>query len=1146
MGGWKGESHITLEVYMLRKRATGSTSERFLFMCLILGVGAAACSGGSSRNDNNNGNNVTTRCGNGEREGAEECDDGPQNSDFTPDACRTDCTDAHCGDGVVDASELCDDGPANSDEVPDACRANCTPPSCGDGVVDVQAGESCDPGPDLPTSTCSDVCRVIHCGNGTLDDGEVCDDGNFEAGDGCSPDCLSLEVCGNGYVDTARNEQCDDGNTEDGDGCQHDCRLPVCGDGVLDEHLFEECDRGADNSDTAPDACRTTCRLPRCGDGVRDATEVCDDGNTDYGDGCSGDCRSLEVCGNGITDAAAGEECDDGNLRSHDGCNSVCLAESLTWSPWQNPLAARSDHGLAYDSARDRLVLFGGQGPQGALGDTWEYDGARWHRMTPTVSPTPRAKHDMVYDVSRGVVVLFGGGGAGYLGDTWEWDGATWTQRAPTSAPSARSGHAMAYDVGRSRVVLFGGQNGTESHGMSDLWEYNGAEWTEKPSSGSWPSVRFGPALAYHPGLGEVVLFGGRGGTSWTFRSDTWRWNGTSWTAGGAGPSGRMRTAMAYDSGLGALVLFGGQGGGGTLGDAWRYDGAWAAHPLATEPSPRSGGRLAPEPGGTTLVLHGGQDELETLDDLWRLTASKWVRLYTSRPSPRASHGMVYDSLRDRVVLFGGDREGVFLDDTWILQDGTWTLVNTPLAPEARAQFGMAYDSRRDRVVVYGGWANSGSLAGGTWEFDGTHWQNNPLPELPGRSGTALAYDKRRGVVVKFGGGSSDETYEYDGTEWVLAPTSTSPPGRRVHTLVYDESLERILLFGGYSTDVFDDLWTYDGTDWTLLDQGGGPSARSFTMLFHDSARERTLLFGGDTHSGPVGDTWEWGPTGWVPVFSTFAPSIRIGHAIAYRAGGREAILLGGSIFDSALDDIWRFRYESTWPDEVCHSGADVDQDGLVDCADPDCDGVLCATGRCQGGVCTPIPWSHTLAMDGVNDFTMDETFTTSTGSFTGYVTWDTASLYLGMEGADVGAGDANRWVLAYLGGVGGTTTGALYNTQQPGLVFAARYQVRWRADNGLTELLSWDGATWSATGATVEASQNGTFVELRVPLAELGSPSLLPVHLSMINEVGLGEWSWAAMPAASFTDGYDPDYTQYLEFDLRSSSAPVDYPPLP
>jgi cysteine-rich repeat protein len=41
-------------------------------------------------------------------------------------------------------------------------------------------------------------------------------------------------------------------------------------------------------------ACRLDCSVPRCGDGRFDAGEVCDDGNTVSGDGCSADCRRLQ------------------------------------------------------------------------------------------------------------------------------------------------------------------------------------------------------------------------------------------------------------------------------------------------------------------------------------------------------------------------------------------------------------------------------------------------------------------------------------------------------------------------------------------------------------------------------------------------------------------------------------------------------------------------------------------------------------------------------------------------------------------------------------------------------------------------------------------------------------------------------------
>ena len=61
------------------------------------------------------------------------------------------------------------------------------------------------------------------CGDGVLDAGEACDDGNTTNGDGCSSTCELESVCGNGILEG--NEVCDDGNTLDGDGCSSTCEL---------------------------------------------------------------------------------------------------------------------------------------------------------------------------------------------------------------------------------------------------------------------------------------------------------------------------------------------------------------------------------------------------------------------------------------------------------------------------------------------------------------------------------------------------------------------------------------------------------------------------------------------------------------------------------------------------------------------------------------------------------------------------------------------------------------------------------------------------------------------------------------------------------------------------------------------------------
>lgn len=104
------------------------------------------------------------------------------------------------------------------------------------GTIAFAAMTACrgkEPTPSRVTVKCSlgmylaagqDICISGSCGNGSIDPGEACDDGNRIAGDGCSPDCGSIETCGNAVVDQTVGEVCDDGNLASGDACCSDCR----------------------------------------------------------------------------------------------------------------------------------------------------------------------------------------------------------------------------------------------------------------------------------------------------------------------------------------------------------------------------------------------------------------------------------------------------------------------------------------------------------------------------------------------------------------------------------------------------------------------------------------------------------------------------------------------------------------------------------------------------------------------------------------------------------------------------------------------------------------------------------------------------------------------------------------------------------
>ena len=169
---------------------------------------------------------VKTRCGggvartdlSGADEGAEACDDGNEEDG---DDCTNGCVIATCGDGVLritwkkaPRAMTCDDG-NRVDE--DECLNACTIARCGDGVVGsrrAEGFEACDDGNEsrpTPASTTAPrrraaylqqglkaattatwtqgrlrrICRLESCGNGRVDAGEECDDGNQDNTGAC-------------------------------------------------------------------------------------------------------------------------------------------------------------------------------------------------------------------------------------------------------------------------------------------------------------------------------------------------------------------------------------------------------------------------------------------------------------------------------------------------------------------------------------------------------------------------------------------------------------------------------------------------------------------------------------------------------------------------------------------------------------------------------------------------------------------------------------------------------------------------------------------------------------------------------------------------------------------------------------------------
>lgn len=126
--------------------------------------------------------------------------------------------------------------------------------------VNAAALETCAPLPgcvtELATAFGQDLAKLAYgsadrCGDGHLDPGEGCDDGNHVATDACTDTCVPA-TCGDGIV-WEGVEECDDGNRIPDDGCDNACHLPVCGDGIVAGS--EQCDDGNDVPDDGCTGC---------------------------------------------------------------------------------------------------------------------------------------------------------------------------------------------------------------------------------------------------------------------------------------------------------------------------------------------------------------------------------------------------------------------------------------------------------------------------------------------------------------------------------------------------------------------------------------------------------------------------------------------------------------------------------------------------------------------------------------------------------------------------------------------------------------------------------------------------------------------------------------------------------------------------
>ncbi len=402
--------------------------------------------------------------------------------------------------------------------------------------------------------------------------------------------------------------------------------------------------------------------------------------------------------------------------------------------------AARSQHVMVYDAARNGYWVSGGQTSGGAMfGDLYLLSGYnnQWGAIATSPSTTARAKAVMIADAAHDQCVLFGGTTAGGVSaDTWLLSPAktTWTAVPATygAPPSARTGALVVADDAHQRFLVFGGWTQTAGSNLADLTALlypdslnPSPRWQALTTSGAIPGRHATVGVVDTVG-NQLLVFGGATNTSdyandlWSLNLSTLQW--TSLTPVNVGPVVRNSHVAVLDAVNRRMVVFGGIiQSGNAVNDTWLYDIAenvWTQAAGDSAPSPRSACAAGSDDVGGGMLIAMGGNNTAVLHDTWgfNYTTLLWAKLAPSNPPLGWSNlSSAMDRASRRLVIFGGLNNTLSAELNAYFPGGNlWV---SPGAngetPGARAGHGMAYSLAQRWTMVWGGATSTTMLQNG-------------------------------------------------------------------------------------------------------------------------------------------------------------------------------------------------------------------------------------------------------------------------------------------------------------------------------------------------------------------------------------------------------------------------------------------------
>lgn len=534
-----------------------------------------------------------------------------------------------------------------------------------------------------------------------------------------------------------------------------------------------------------------------------------------------------------------------------------------------------------------------------ATSETWRFDGQRWRFVTMN-GPSPRYQAACAYDTQRDRVVLFGGRGTNSTGtgdrgfnETWEFGADQWTRVTTPHSPPALVRASMVYDPSRQLTFLYGG---------NQFWSYDGADWTQIALGSPNPEIQHGSHLIFDPSDNSIVLIPSDA------TATAWRWNGAVWVELTA--TGVQAETAFLDTERGTIVLVDSLG----VFYTFDRSSAAVQVPGVTPPSLGTAINLRAVPiigsGWLTVVGPINSNPFESVSASFIISPQSGWSQVVSRETPLATIYMTcgYHVPTGEFVLFSGSlRHGTpLLSETWILRGESWRQHLGPQPPTRQTAF-LSYSPQQERTLMLGG--GGGGVE--NWWWTGNAWQSEPAGRITGTyEASPPQYDPHHGVILWPNGGSivviGNErstvpasglnsihgataydplrhalvfvgTYATRGTSvlrsnddltafhWeTLFPTSQT--GYFLPSMTYDPDRAGIILFGGWHAPqggVFPRKTYFlgsDATSWSTLPDGfNNPIGRSYSSMTYDSVARRIIMHGGQAISSayPLRETWK-------------------------------------------------------------------------------------------------------------------------------------------------------------------------------------------------------------------------------------------------------------------------------------------------